>query len=438
MPERPEAARSETPSPSRGVFRSLAVPNYRRYFWGGIISNTGVWMQRTAQSWVVLQLSGGSGTALGLVTLLQFGPTVVLSVGAGILSDRYSKVKILVLTQSLIGLLSLVQAVLDITDVLTLTQVYVLTCAVGVITALDMPARQAFASELVGPRNIVNAIGLNTASFNVARLLGPPLAGLLIAGFHTWSIFLVHAASSVAIVVSLLRIERAALTRQAHSRAPGQLLAGFRFLRSSPVLMVYVGLAALVAAVGANSLQVVIPLIATERFGSDALGFGLLSAALAVGGLLGALLASTTTGMPRPRWVFGGAAMFGACQLLASAMPGLVTFALSLVLVGLLFMGFVVLANTSVQLAAPPAVRGRVIAVYMMFFMGGGALGAPALGILADWVGPMRAVTVAGAASITVALGAAALAGRGRRRRARPARPSPPAEEVHLPDPLVR
>ena len=430
---------TEAAPPSRGMFRSLEVPNYRKYFWGGIISNTGVWMQRTAQSWVVLQLSGGAGAALGLVTLLQFGPTVILSVCAGTLSDRYSKVKILVMTQSLVGLLSLVQAVLDITDVLTLTQVYVLTCAVGVITALDMPARQAFASELVGPRNIVNAIGLNTASFNAARLLGPPLAGLMIAGFNTWSVFLVHAVSSVAIVVSLLRIERAALTRQAPpSRAPGQLLAGFRFLRHSPVLMIFVGLASLVAAVGANSLQVVIPLIATERFGTGALGFGLLSAALAVGGLAGALLASTTTGMPRQRWVFGAAALLGACQLLASFMPGLVTFALTLVLVGLLFMSFVVLANTSVQLAAPPAIRGRVIAVYMMFFMGGGALGAPALGVLADWLSPMRAVTVAGAFSIAAALGCAALAGLGRRRRVLAAPPTSPVEEVEVTDQVLR
>jgi MFS family permease len=407
------------------MFRSLSVPNYRKYFWGGMISNTGVWMQRTAQAWVVLQLSGASGTALGLVTLAQFGPAMVFSVYAGTLSDRYSKIKLLVLTQTLLGLTSLILAILDITNVITLNHVYALALAVGVITAFDMPARQAFASELVGPNNIANAIGLNTASFNSARLLGPPLAGLMIGGLNTWSIFFVHAASSVAIVVSLLRIDVSALSRQATlGRAPGQLLAGFRFVRHAPTLIIFIGLASMVAAVGANSLQVVIPLIATERFGSDALGFGMLSAALAVGGLLGALLASMTSGMPRQRWVFGAAVLLGVSQLVASLMPSLVTFAIALVLVGLLFMSFVVLANTSVQLAAPAAVRGRVIAVYMMFFMGGGALGAPALGALADWLSPMQTVTVAGAFSIAVGTGCATLALFIRRRLARQA-PAP-------------
>ncbi|MCW2802134.1 MAG: transporter [Propionibacteriaceae bacterium] len=407
------------------MFRSLSVPNYRKYFWGGMISNTGVWMQRTAQAWVVLQLSGASGTSLGLVTLAQFGPAMVFSVYAGTLSDRYSKIKLLVLTQTLLGLTSLILAILDVTNVVTLNHVYALALAVGVITAFDMPARQAFASELVGPNNIANAIGLNTASFNTARLLGPPLAGLMIGGLNTWSIFFVHAASSIAIVVTLLRIDVSELSRQAAlARAPGQLLAGFRFVRHAPTLIIFIGLASLVAAVGANSLQVVIPLIATERFGSDALGFGMLSAALAVGGLLGALLASMTSGMPRQRWVFGAAVLLGVSQLVASLMPSLVTFAIALVLVGLLFMSFVVLANTSVQLAAPAAVRGRVIAVYMMFFMGGGALGAPALGALADWLSPMQTVTVAGAFSIAVGAGCATLALFIRRRLARQA-PAP-------------
>jgi MFS family permease len=419
------AAPAETRRFSPAMFRSLSVPNYRKYFWGGMISNTGVWMQRTAQAWVVLQLSGASGTSLGLVTLAQFGPAMVFSVYAGTLSDRYSKIKLLVLTQTLLGLTSLILAILDVTNVVTLNHVYALALAVGVITAFDMPARQAFASELVGPNNIANAIGLNTASFNTARLLGPPLAGLMIGGLNTWSIFFVHAASSIAIVVTLLRIDVSELSRQAAlARAPGQLLAGFRFVRHAPTLIIFIGLASLVAAVGANSLQVVIPLIATERFGSDALGFGMLSAALAVGGLLGALLASMTSGMPRQRWVFGAAVLLGVSQLVASLMPSLVTFAIALVLVGLLFMSFVVLANTSVQLAAPAAVRGRVIAVYMMFFMGGGALGAPALGALADWLSPMQTVTVAGAFSIAVGAGCATLALFIRRRLARQA-PAP-------------
>jgi MFS family permease len=417
------------------MFRSLAVRNYRIYFWGGMISNTGVWMQRTAQAWVVLQLSGGAGTALGLVTLLQFGPTVLFSVYAGTLSDRFSKVRILVLTQSIIGALSLVQGVLDVTGVLTLTHVYLLATLVGVVSAFDMPARQAFASELVGPDNIVNAIGLNTASFNIARLVGPPLAGLMIGGLNTWSIFFVQAASAAAIVGSLLRVDGDALVRLAPPpRTPGELLAGFRFVRHSSTLVLFILLASLIAAVGANSLQVVLPLVATEQFGRGAVGFGLLSASLAVGGLLGALLASSTHGMPRQRWIFGAAVLLGVFQIVASFMPTLVSFGVTLVLVGLSFMSFVVLANTSVQLAAPPHVRGRVIAVYMMFFMGGGALGAPALGVLADWLDPMRTIAVAGVFSIAVGASAGALALLVRRRTVPPgpADPTPTSGGEYL------
>lgn len=420
------------------MFRSLAVPNYRKYFWGGLISNTGVWMQRTVQSWLVLELSGGAGSALGLVILLQFGPTVLLSVFAGSLSDRFSKIHILLVTQSLVGIISLVQGLLDFSGIITLAHVYILTGVVGIITAFDMPARQSFASELVGPGNIVNAIGLNTASFNVARLLGPPLAGLMIGGFNTWSVFFVHAASAGAIVITLLMIDAAALARTPPpSRASGQLLGGFRFLGRSPTLIIFIALASLVAAVGANSLQVVIPLIATEHFSGDALAFGFLSSALAVGGLLGALLASSTSGTPRQRWVFGAAVLLGVSQLIASVMPSLLTFAGALVFVGLLFMAFVVLANTTVQLAAPPVVRGRVIAVYMMFFMGGGALGAPVLGLLTEWLGPMRTVSVAGAFSMAVGAGCAGVALLVRRRRRSPAATVAADEGVVVAEPFV-
>lgn len=390
------------------VVRSLAIRNFRLYFLGGVVSNIGVWMVRTGQSWVVLHLGGGSGAALGVVTFLQFAPTLVFSLWAGSLSDRYDKATILTVTQSLIGLAGLALALLDGLHLLSLAWVYVLAALVGIVTAFDAPVRQAFATELVGPDNVVNAVGLNTASFNVARLTGPLVAALIITSAGTWLVFLLNFITSGAIVSSLLRIDRSALFhRRAVSR--GGWAAGFRCVAASPLLITFIALASLGNATGANSMQVVIPMVATDTFRGSALGFGFLTAALAVGGLSGALITSAQSGLPRVRWIVVAVTCFGLSQITASLMPSMITFALLLVLVGVCFMSFVVMVNTSVQMTAPPELRGRVVAVYMMFFMGGGALGSPVLGVVADALGPMRAITAAGLSVLVAGILAAVL-----------------------------
>jgi MFS family permease len=386
------------------MFRSLQVRNYRNFFWGGTVSNVGVWMQRTAQAWAVVVLSHGDGLALGLATFLQFFPTVLLSLGTGALVDRVDKIRLLMVTQGLVGLGSVVLAVLDGLGILTLVQVWVLAGAMGVVTAFDVPARQAVVSELVGPDRVVNAIGLNSASFNVARLIGPALAGLLIGVAGTPLIFALHAASSAGILVALVRLDRSELHPVLRSAARGRpLVAGVRQVVADPTLATLIVLAGLIGTVGANSLQVVLPLAATEVFGVGALGFGLVTSCLAVGGLTGALVAASSSGMPRYRWVLGTAAALGCSLLVASVMPVLALFGVALMLSGAMFMTFAVLANTSVQLTAEPALRGRVVAVYLTFFMGGGALGAPLLGMLAEQVGPMRTIGCAGALSLVAA-----------------------------------
>jgi MFS family permease len=394
------------------MFRSLDVRNYRNFFWGGTVSNIGVWMQRTAQAWAVVVLSHGDGLALGIATFLQFFPTVLLGLATGALVDRVDKVRVLIVTQALVGLGSVVMAVLDGLGILTLVQVWVLAGAMGIVTAFDVPARQAVVSELVGPDRVVNAIGLNSASFNVARLIGPALAGLLIGVAGTPLIFALHAVSSAGILIALSRIDRSELRPAPRSPVGrGQLVAGLRQVAGDPVLATLIVLAGVIGIVGANSLQVVLPLVATEVFGVGALGFGLVTSCLAVGGLSGALLAASTSGMPKDRWVIGAATALGGSLVVASLMPVLVAFGIALVGCGAMFMSFAVLANTSVQLTAEPALRGRVMAVYLTFFLGGGALGAPLLGMLAEHVGPMRAIGLAGALGLLAAgAGAVALA----------------------------
>ncbi|MBF0688385.1 MAG: MFS transporter [Cellulomonas sp.] len=384
------------------MFRSLGVPNYRRYFSGSAVGNIGIWTMRTGQAWVVLHLSGGSGAALGLVTFLQFAPTMLLSVVAGVLADRFDKATLLAISQGAIGVIGISLGVLDLTGSLTLAWVYVLSGLLGLVTALDAPVRQTFSSELVGPQDVVNAVGLNSASFNVARLVGPVASALLITLWGTSVVFLLTGLCSVAIVASLVRIDRGALHRE--RRAPGRTswVAGFRYVAGSPVLIGLTVLVALGNATGANSLQVLLPIVATQVHGGGALMFGLLCAGLAVGGLAGALVASAQSGMPRLRRVVGVALAFGGSLLLVSATTSPVALGICLALVGACFMNLVVMVNTTVQLTPPPSLRGRVVAVYTMFFLGGGALGSPLLGLLSDHVGPMRAVLTTG---VTVVLG---------------------------------
>jgi MFS family permease len=384
-----------------GTFRSLSIHNYRIFFWGGLSSNIGLWMQRTAQSWVVLLLTDGDGFALGTATFLQFFPTVLLSAWAGSIIDRVDKVRMLVLTQTLVGIGSLIMGVLDLSGVINLAQVYSVVIAIGVVTAFDAPARQSFVSELVDRDNIVNAIGLNTASFNVARLIGPAAAGLIIGSANTAVLFFLHAVSSASIVTALLLLDRSRLLGPPpQPKARGRVIAGLRYIGHDPALVVLIALAAVISSVGANSLQVVLPLVATEYFDVGAVGFGVLTSCLAVGGLAGALLASSTSGIPRRRWMLGTALLFGVSQLVASMMPVFVAFAVALAFCGVLFMAFVVAVNTSVQLTSSTEMRGRVVAVYMMFFLGGGALGAPLLGVLCEQIGPMGSIACAGIVSI--------------------------------------
>lgn len=388
--------RSRPARPSAGIFRSLDHRNYRLYFWGGSVSNVGVWMQRTAQTWVVVQLSGGNGAALGFVTFLQFAPTVFISLYAGVLSDRLDKVRLLAWTQTALGVLGLVMGALDGAGHLMLWHVYLLAALLGVVTAFDVPTRQSFVSELVGADNVGNAVGLTAASFNAARLIGPAAAGLAIAAWGTAPVFLANALCAVAIVTSLLRIDRSDLHRPPLlARSPGQMRQGLQQALGVPRLAVLIILASVVSAFGLNSLQVLLPLVSTDVFGKGALEFGLLTSALGVGSLVGALLSSRRLGVPSQRDIIVFVVAFGLLEIGAAAVPT--------------YLGFVIAVNTRVQLSARPDARSRVMAVYMMFFLGGGAIGSPLIGSAADVVGPVATIGACGAVVVIVGVAAGAV-----------------------------
>ena len=396
------------------TFRSLRVRNYRLFAGGQVVSLTGTWAQRVAQDWLVLELSGGSGVALGVVTGLQFAPTLLLSLYGGVLADRYDKRLLLLAAQSAMGVLALVLGVLVLTDAVQLWHVYVLATLLGVATAVDIPVRQAFVVEIVGSDDLPNALALNSATFNSARIVGPAVAGLAINAVGTGPVFLANALSYVAVLAALLAMRVDELTPGPRAgRTPGQLREGLRYVRERPGLYVPIALVAVIGSVGLN-FQLTLALIAKEVFGRGAGSFGLLSSMLAVGALLGALGSARRTGPPRLRVLFGSAAAFGLFEVLAGLAPSFELMALLLVPTGAAVLTFTTTANATVQLGCEPHVRGRVMALYILVFLGGTPIGAPLIGALAEVAGPRASMYVGGTASLLAAVAAAAWLARAR------------------------
>ena len=365
------------------MFSALKTPNYRLWTAGALVSNIGTWMQRVAQDWLVLTiLTNHDGTATGITTGLQFLPILFLGPFAGVLADRMNKRKLLLITQSSMGVFAMILGVLVATGTAELWHVYLLAFGLGVASAFDAPARQAFVSELVPAGDLPNAVALNSASFNLARLAGPGVAGLLIAAFGTGPAFLVNAASFAAVIFSLakMRTEHFQPTTLV-ARQKGQIRDGISYVRRRPDLLLIFALAFVVATFGLN-FQLTNAMMATDVFGVGAGEFGLLGTIMAVGTLAGALLAARR-GKPRMRYLLGGAVGFGAMALLASFMPTFFWYAVMMVPVGLASLTFLNSANTMIQLSVDPAYRGRVLGLYVMVVQGGTPLGAPLVG----WLG---------------------------------------------------
>jgi len=404
------------------TFHSLHNLNYRRYAAGGLVSNVGTWMQRVAQDWLVLLLTGGSGAALGLVTGLQFLPFLVLSPFAGLIADRIPKRRLLQATNIGMAVPAILLGVLALTGVAEIWHVYVLALLLGVASAFDAPARQSFVSELVGPDDVTNAVGLNSASFNAARILWPALAGLTIAALGsgvdaTGWVILANGLSYAAPIYMLSRLDTDGLTPTAPlAREPGQIRAGIAYVRGRPDLLLILGIVFFTGTFGLN-FQMTSALMATQVFDKGAREYGVLGTIMAVGSLAGALVAARRTRV-RHRLVIGAAVAFGVVEIAAGLMPSYLTYALICPLLGLCALTMITSANAFVQLHTEPAMRGRVMALYMMIFIGGTPFGSPFIGWIGEMFGARWTLIVGGALTILGTALASALYLRSRQRYA--------------------
>ena len=388
------------------MFRSLRVRNYRLYAAGQLVSLTGTWMQRVAQDWLVLELTN-SGTALGIVTALQFLPSLLFGLWGGVLADRYDKRKLLLATQTGLALVALILGVLDVTGIVQYWQVLALALLLGLVSAVDSPVRQSFAVEMVGPDDLTNAVGLNSTIFNSARILGPAVAGVMIAAVGTGWAFVANAISSIAVLTGLALMRPSELRPSpAIDRVRGQLRAGLRYVWHRQDLLLTMILVFVVGTFGLN-FQITTALLAKQVFHRTATGYGLLSTALAVGACVGAVLATRRRTRPSLLFLLLAALSFGLLEIIAGSMPGFGGTALILVLVGLAMLSFTTAANSSVQLGVEATMRGRVMALYLMCFLGGTPLGAPIVGWVASTVGPRWGMIGGGVVCMAVAVGMA-------------------------------
>lgn len=386
------------------TFASLAVRNYRVYFTGGIISNTGTWMGRVAQDWVVLtQLTDHSASALGIVTGLQFLPMLLLAPWTGSVIDRVPKRMLLMVSQAMLGLAALAGGVLVITGTAQLWHFYLIALATGLATAFDNPARQSFVSEMVPMGQLANAVALNSASFNLGRLAGPGVAGVVIAAFGSGPALLVNAGSFVAVIFALSLMRAAELSPAPRVRGRGSAIDGLRYVRGRPDIMLVLVLVFVLGTFGLN-FQITIALMATEVFGRGAEGFGLLGTILAVGSLSAALLAARRN-QPRLRVLLISLVGFTAAATAAALAPTYWTFAIALAACGMSALSATTTANAMVQMRSDPQMRGRVMALYMALFVGGKPIGAPIIGAIGDLLGARWTVGV-GALAVGITLAA--------------------------------
>jgi MFS family permease len=399
------------------MFGSLKIRNYRLFASGQVVSNVGTWMQRIAQDWLVLELSGKDPVALGVAAALQYLPILMFTLYAGVLADRFHKNKLLVITQSGIASSALVLGVLDVTGVVQLWQVYLLCFTLGVFSSADPPIRQSMIGELVGKEQLTNAVALNSATFNLARIVGPALAGWMIIWVGTGWVFLVNTLSTVAVIIQLLRINPAELHRaKKPPRGPGQLREGLRYVRGRPDVLTVLALVFCVSTF-ANTFFATLAIAAANVFHRQADGYGLLSTLLAVGTLTGALLAArrSTRSRPDPKLLVRAAVAFGLLEAITGLMPGYLAFGLALIPTGVVLMTFIQTANWTVQLSVSAGMRGRVMGLYMLTFMGGYPAGAPMVGWLARELGGRSPFLIGGAIAVVAGvISAVVLARRGK------------------------
>jgi len=376
-------------------------------------------MQRIAQDWLVLTiLTDHDGTALGITTGLQFLPFLLFGPYAGLIADRFAKRTVLLVTKTAMGLMALLLGTLALTGAVELWHVYVFALLLGVVSALDSPARQTFVADMVPPEKLPNAVGLNSASFNAARLIGPGVAGLLIAAVGSGWVFVINGFTFAATIVALAAMNvRELRSVPAAPRARGQIREGVRYVRGRTDIMVIMVVMFVVSTFGLN-FQLTSALMARVEFGRGAGEYGILGSVLAIGSLTGALLAARRE-RPRVRLVIGSAFAFAVSTAVLALMPTYPSFVVACIPVGLASLTMMTAANTTLQVSTDPVMRGRVMALYVMVFQGATPIGSPVVGWIGEAWGPRWSILVGSIATFLVASGATAWAVRRWRLRVR-------------------
>jgi MFS family permease len=400
-------------APATGTFRSLRSFNYRVWAAGAFVSNVGTWVQRTAQDWLVLTvLTHHSASAVGIVMALQFGPQFLFLPWTGFAADHFNQRKLLIATQATMGVLALALGLLTVSGVVQLWHVYVFAFLFGTAAAFDAPVRQTFVAELVGDADLANAVAHNSTSFNAARMIGPAVSGIIIAMVGTGWAFLINGASFIAVLASLGLLRVSALHPHPRAlRTRGSFTEGFRYVWGRPDLKAILIMLFVVGTFGLN-FPIFISTMAVGVFHADARGYGLLSSAMAVGTLSGALF-NARRDKPQFTALLGAAGLFGIGCALAAIAPGYWLFAAALVLTGVAALIFTNTTNSLMQLSTVPAMRGRVMALRVGVALGGTPIGAPIVGWIADHLGPRWALSVGAASGFVAAMvaGYALLAG---------------------------
>jgi MFS family permease len=383
---------------ARQTFSSLRVRNFRLFFTAQLISVSGTWMQSVAQAWLVLHLTD-SGFALGIVVGLQFLPMLLFGPIGGLIADRSNKRNLLFITQSAGGLLALVLGILVVTDTVVLWQVYLLAGLLGIVNLFDNPVRQTFMIEMVGRDDLANAVSLNSSLVNMSRVLGPAIGGIVITVFGLGVCFFVNAASYVAVIVGLSMMRTSELHRgDPVPRAKGQIRDGFRYVWATPALRNVLLSVALIG-IFAYNFTVTLALLAKGTFHGGAGTYAMLTACMGAGAVVGGLFVAHHA-KPTPRLLQVLALVFGGLLAAVALAPTLLTADLAIVLMGAASIGFIATANATLQLTAEPAMRGRVMALYAMAFLGTTPIGAPLVGAIAQWTSPRVALMVGAVATV--------------------------------------
>ncbi|MFN2525525.1 MAG: MFS transporter [Actinomycetota bacterium] len=380
------------------TFDSLRVPNYRMFFGGQIVSWTGTWVQWVAQGWLVLRITD-SGLGLGVVTAIQWLPILVLGAWAGVLADRVDKRRLLIFTNGSAAVLSLILGILTLTGVVTLWMVIAIALLLGVVTALDNPARQTFTMEMVGRARLPNAVSLNTATFTTARVLGPAIAGFLITSVGIGECFILNGLSFVPVTLALVFMNKSALTvGERVERRRGQIVEGLRYVRSVPVLATLLTMMAVIGTLEYNFV-VLLPVFAKETFAGDAGTLGLIGSTLGAGMFIGSL-ANAAVGKSDSRVLLIAGFALGSFTLLLAGAPSLWLAALLMVPLGAASMAFLTTMNSTLQLTSSDSMRGRVMAIYFVLFLGSTPIGAPIVGWVSEQFNPRVAIALGGVATL--------------------------------------